>query len=1197
MHRLQSPTTSDSLPLCFWFHSLRAGRLNQQTGTTRCRRNLTNTGTHGFPRIFRLHPTRPPRALRDLLCQSKVLVLDPDPLISSYLDGFSTITVHGICLSTENRSVTTRCHRPWSRPLGSGKYLALHDTTQLSNSSDNLPDTQKPISATYCRRVMSRMSRTAGDHESAYDKQICVLQISTENTRQLTVGICLFALPRRRHPQQLFPSFISIARFEPPCHSAPSSFRHLYIFHTESSCPLQSTRSKHLQFSYGHASSTTSMHAWHGCRSAFAPIIPLPFSSSWSSSLFEVLKSQTFDASTSKTALPLPGPGLGTANQDRMPVTSIQRKRELPMGTWNGSIRNWDPRQSRSSSKCYPRPPFAVTFEMLFAARPQHSLDVSRLYGNDKPHSGFMREQLSAGFCPSAVASDTVCHVARCPPTGNVALGFRRDLALPPCLGLWNPTIQKRVASLVRYLARLGLARLCVMQEVVPLLQEQTTGTSSASRNRGIRTLSREPRRPYFVLAGTLGWVNYDRTHATPSATQPSLAPPNECTIYPGVASTSTQITSRDSCQPKIPRIDGLDFWEYSRDIHFSEASVFCRQLHSWEFEVILDCCASPQPERLRKHGTMQSKTAHSSTHHAFDDSGAVPNQVMRSHNATGQSLEPLISTFQLHLMEQSRLWEFPNLHRVSKLGSPDLRGKSGVFAAASTSTDGTERLVDQKGSVEQSVRSAIFFDLNRLDVHPTGIPKQNGKIILFRPLRLAGAASVLFQIRRIVPGRVDKVDITAFNQPTRELGVGWNKQQMAVKKAGPWRDQADYGVRSMAYENPLAAVQLFPTGAVGANQMRVPGNPLSSVAFSLSASAAVHIRTTGAKAQELKARNEIPHYNPMKSRSEWERQLVACASRLGSQALGSTEPANQAWREGKRTWTLRKTGGNLGARCIANWNSPSSHMRPRRNAEADRASNTICYFVPAYGVILIPRQTAALGHPFSSSANEAVRYCTSPAAAHFLSWSSVAAEHNKRLFRSYNKGEDILPAAPAILPPTGAAGRISSPYDKQPAACEGFEASDYAKYRNDKKMIWKWRGSTAITKLNEALRPKSQRATRSLVFDDLGLRGTFGTQAVLCSHQEHLNFLGPCNPPRSQQEDGVFGSPVDPWKSYCIGFGHSRPWIKPGACFADTTKRLSNIIFSRQLSIETGKLLQDYSTKSNTDSVDIPTPQPPGVE
>lgn len=43
-----------------------------------------------------------------------------------------------------------------------------------------------------------------------------------------------------------------------------------------------------------------------------------------------------------------------------------------------------------------------------------------------------------------------------------------------------------------------------------------------------------------------------------------------------------------------------------------------------------------------------------------------------------------------------------------------------------------------------------------------------------------------------------------------------------------------------MAYENPLAAVQLFPTGVVGANQMRVPGNPLSSVAFSLSASAAV---------------------------------------------------------------------------------------------------------------------------------------------------------------------------------------------------------------------------------------------------------------------------------------------------------------------------------------------------------------------
>ncbi|KAG7050133.1 hypothetical protein JMJ77_0012886 [Colletotrichum scovillei] len=32
----------------------------------------------------------------------------------------------------------------------------------------------------------------------------------------------------------------------------------------------------------------------------------------------------------------------------------------------------------------------------------------------------------------------------------------------------------------------------------------------------------------------------------------------------------------------------------------------------------------------------------------------------MRSHNATGQSLEPLTSTSQLHLMEESGLWKFP---------------------------------------------------------------------------------------------------------------------------------------------------------------------------------------------------------------------------------------------------------------------------------------------------------------------------------------------------------------------------------------------------------------------------------------------------------------------------------------------------------------------------------------------------------
>lgn len=119
-------------------------------------------------------------------------------------------------------------------------------------------------------------------------------------------------------------------------------------------------------------------------------------------------------------------------------------------------------------------------------------------------------------------------------PTENVCTELSPWSGFAPLgLGLWNPTIQQRVARLARYLARLGLACLCVMQEVVPLLQEQTTGTSFASRNRGICTLSRKPRRPYSVQAGTLGWVNYGRTHAAPSFVQPLLAPPNDGTVYP----------------------------------------------------------------------------------------------------------------------------------------------------------------------------------------------------------------------------------------------------------------------------------------------------------------------------------------------------------------------------------------------------------------------------------------------------------------------------------------------------------------------------------------------------------------------------------------------------------------------------------------------------------------------------------------
>lgn len=108
-------------------------------------------------------------------------------------------------------------------------------------------------SATHCRCVMSRMSRTAGEWpqvilplsrntgfletcQSRVHVRQTNLQISTEYTRQLAVVLWLFALPRRRHPQHLFPSFISIARFEPPFHSAPSSFRHLYIFHAVHRC-------------------------------------------------------------------------------------------------------------------------------------------------------------------------------------------------------------------------------------------------------------------------------------------------------------------------------------------------------------------------------------------------------------------------------------------------------------------------------------------------------------------------------------------------------------------------------------------------------------------------------------------------------------------------------------------------------------------------------------------------------------------------------------------------------------------------------------------------------------------------------------------------------------------------------------------------------------------------------------------------
>ncbi|KAK1723975.1 uncharacterized protein BDZ83DRAFT_364184 [Colletotrichum acutatum] len=73
-------------------------------------------------------------------------------------------------------------------------------------------------------------------------------------------------------------------------------------------------------------------------------------------------------------------------------------------------------------------------------------------------------------------------------PIGNVCTELSPWSGFAPS-GLWNPTLQQRVARLARYLARLGLACLCVMQEVAPLLQVQTTGTSSASRNRAIRSL------------------------------------------------------------------------------------------------------------------------------------------------------------------------------------------------------------------------------------------------------------------------------------------------------------------------------------------------------------------------------------------------------------------------------------------------------------------------------------------------------------------------------------------------------------------------------------------------------------------------------------------------------------------------------------------------------------------------------------
>lgn len=78
-------------------------------------------------------------------------------------------------------------------------------------------------------------------------------------------GICTSSTPRTEAPSR------HLERLESSSWSA--TFTHL------SDCSLtryslvpysaQNTQAKHLQFSYGHApSTTTSMHAWHGCRSA-----------------------------------------------------------------------------------------------------------------------------------------------------------------------------------------------------------------------------------------------------------------------------------------------------------------------------------------------------------------------------------------------------------------------------------------------------------------------------------------------------------------------------------------------------------------------------------------------------------------------------------------------------------------------------------------------------------------------------------------------------------------------------------------------------------------------------------------------------------------------------------------------------------------------------------------------------------------
>lgn len=146
LHRNQSPATSGSQPFCLWFHFLRAGRRNQQTGTTRCRGNLTNTGAHGFPRQPRVlassnllsrlvvvprHRQSHTPALRPWRLATPIssFVLHPDSAISPNLDGFFMTT-----LQSTGFVYLPRKGRPRSDVASSSNDTDVFNRLELSGS-------------------------------------------------------------------------------------------------------------------------------------------------------------------------------------------------------------------------------------------------------------------------------------------------------------------------------------------------------------------------------------------------------------------------------------------------------------------------------------------------------------------------------------------------------------------------------------------------------------------------------------------------------------------------------------------------------------------------------------------------------------------------------------------------------------------------------------------------------------------------------------------------------------------------------------------------------------------------------------------------------------------------------------------------------------------------------------------------------